>query len=131
MHFTAQKDGLLSEQLQLQTNPTIAEAYNLAGELMAIQLKFHTTQENPFELYQNQPNPFDKQTVIGFYLPAASPVSLTLLDERGALLKEIKMVKSAGYQSISLEDVDLPKGLIIYQLQTIFGTQTKKMLRIE
>ena len=54
-----------------------------------------------------------------------------VLEIEKVLLKEIKMVKNAGYQSIRLEDIDLPKGLIIYQLQTDFGTQTKKMLRIE
>ena len=51
--------------------------------------------------------------------------------EQDKLLKEIKTTKSAGYQSIHLEDTDLPKGLILYQLQTTFGTQTRKMLRIE
>jgi len=131
MNFTAQKDGLLSEQLQLQSTPTIAEAYNQVAEIMDVQLNFITPLDDAFELYQNQPNPFDNKTVIGFYLATPSPVTLTLLDERGQLLKEIKIVKEAGYHSINLEDNGLPKGLIFYQLQTKFGTQTKKMLRIE
>jgi len=131
MHFTAQKDGLLSEQLKLQTTPTIPEAYDQDGALMDIQLNFIAPLATVFELYQNQPNPFDKQTLIGFHLPASSPVSLTILDERGQLLKVIKKTKMAGYQTINLADTDLPKGLIFYQLQTRFGTQTRKMLRIE
>ena len=96
-----------------------------------VKLTFIPPINKAFELYQNQPNPFDQITKIGFYLPKASPVTLRLSNETGQLLKEIKGTKGAGYQSIDLEGLDLPKGLIFYQLQTDFGTEVKKMLRVE
>jgi len=130
MTFVAQKNGLLSEALQLKTRPTSIESYALNGAIMDIQLTFTPLKGKAFELYQNQPNPFKQSTNIGFFLPKASPVTLRLTNETGQVLKEIKTIKLAGNQSISLEGIDLPKGLIFYQLQTDFGTKIRKMLRL-
>jgi len=84
-----------------------------------------------FELYQNQPNPFVKETNISFFLPEQSDVVLTLRDEVGRLIQEVKANKTAGLQSFTVNSADLPKGLIYYQISSRFGTQTRKMLRVE
>ena len=129
--FIAQKDGKLSEQLSILTLPTVQEAYNLNGELMDVQLTFtKINSTKTFELYQNEPNPLNHSTNIGFYLPESSEVILRLTNETGQLLKEIKIAKNAGNQSIRLENLDLPKGLIYYQLQTRFGIKVRKMLLV-
>ncbi|MFK7983149.1 MAG: dockerin type I domain-containing protein, partial [Saprospiraceae bacterium] len=131
--FTATANGKLSEQLSLIQQPTAVEAYNTAGELLDVQLNFSNTIDltTSFELYQNQPNPFVKATNISFFLPEQAEVVLTLRDEVGRLIKAIKAHKAAGLQSFSVNSTDLPKGLIFYQISSPFGTQTKKMLRVE
>jgi isoaspartyl peptidase/L-asparaginase-like protein (Ntn-hydrolase superfamily) len=42
-----------------------------------------------FELRQNYPNPFNSSTAISYSLPADGPVSLRVLDSRGALVRAL------------------------------------------
>jgi len=99
---------------------------------MAIALKFtdaHT--QVPFDLYQNRPNPFKRSTMISYQLPDNSDVRLILRNEAGSVLQVIKEEGKAGYNTIDLKDIDLPRGFIYYQLTTKFGTKAKKMIRLE
>ncbi len=130
--FKAQKDGLLSELLTLTQQPTSVEAYDLEGNIMDIELKFNPFYEQkPFELYQNEPNPFKSETTIGFYLPEDSEIELVFRDESGRVLKTIKEEKNAGFNSLKFDEKDFARGLIFYQLDTKFGSQNRKMLRLE
>ena len=133
IRFKALHSGKLSQQLSLLNQPTSIEAYDENGHIMEVHLKFETRNvSKTFELYQNQPNPFSQSTSIGFYLPEASEVTLSLKDEMGRLLKEIKENRRAGAQEFQLDDLDkLPKGIIYYQLSTKFGTKVSKMLRLD
>ena len=130
--FTAQKDGKLSEQLSLHNRPTAIEAYNENGDLMEIQLTFTTPlYKKEFELFQNQPNPFQDKTTIAFYLPGDSEVQLILRDETGRVLKTIKEDRKAGHNSFEFKKEELTNGFIFYQLSTKFGTKAKKMLKLK
>ena len=133
VELTATEDGKLSEQLSIISRPTAVEAYSQGGELLDVKLTFNTTERlsQAFEIFQNQPNPFDEQTNISFFLPETSEVELTLMDEMGRTLRTIKTNKAAGIQSIDIKSADLPSGLIYYQISTKYGTQTRKMLHIE
>ena len=132
IEFTALKDGPLSEQLSLISQPTTIEAYDQDGNLMDVQLTFTTPLLNDkFELFQNQPNPFHDRTTIGFYLPNDSEVQLILRDETGRILKTIKDNRNQGYNVINLDKAQLTNGFIYYQLTTKFGTKAKKMLRLK
>ncbi len=128
----AQKDGLLSEMLALTEKPTAIEAYDMEGNKMDIQLVFSSPLgEKSFELYQNEPNPFKEQTKIGFYLPGDSQIELVFRDEAGRVLRTIKEDRKAGYNSFDFNKKDFSRGLIFYQLDTKFGSQNRKMLRLE
>ena len=131
--FTATTNSKLSEQLSIINRPTAIEAYGANGKLLDVQLNFTTTDAltKSFELYQNQPNPFVKETNISFFLPQQGEVVLTIRDEVGRLIKEVNTQKEAGLQSMTINSADLPTGLIYYQIRSQFGTQTKKMLRVE
>jgi len=130
--FKAQKDGLLSELLALTSQPTAVEAYDLAGNTMDIELKFNAPYgDKPFELYQNEPNPFKSETSISFYLPEDSAIEMIFRDEAGRVLKTIKEDRKAGLNSIHFDEKDFARGLIFYQLDTKFGAQNRKMLRLE
>ena len=131
LEFTALQAGKLSEQLAIIDTPTNIEAYDQEEVELDIKLNFNTlATDEDIVLYQNEPNPFHNQTNIQFYLSSDSPVNLTLNDETGKLLKEIKIDGKAGLQTINLNDENLPSGLIYYQLKSDFGVKTSKMIHI-
>ena len=132
MEFTAQRDGKISELLNIINRPTAIEAYNQDGELMNIQMVFkNSLPEKAFQLYQNQPNPFHDQTTIGFYLPDDSKIQLTLRDQTGKVLSIYKDERVGGYNTIQLENIELTNQFIFYELTTKFGSKTKKLLKIK
>ena len=89
-------------------------------------------QESGFALYQNTPNPYAGQTVIGFKLPEASKATLSVYDVTGKVLKIVEGEYSQGYNEVKLTSSDLnATGVLYYQLDTKTYTATKKMIVIE
>jgi len=132
LHIKALQDAKLSEVLTINSRPTSAEAYDQDGREMTLQLTFTDPVETAvFDLFQNEPNPFKGQTTIAYNLPANSDVTLILRDETGRILRTLQQEGQAGYNQIQLSDLDLQPGFIYYQLNTKFGSKSKKMLRIE
>ena len=83
-----------------------------------------------FELYQNVPNPFDKNTVIRFVLPEPDEAILTIWDAGGKLLTEKRGLFEAGVQSFTIEAAELPEtGVMTYRLSTGQNTASKKMIK--
>jgi hypothetical protein len=116
---------------------TQAEAY--IGETMntwGIGLNFTTplaaAATDQAELFQNVPNPFSHQTVIGFRLPSASQATLTLTDVAGRVVKVIRDRYNAGYNEVRLNREELPaEGLLYYHLETPSYSATRAMTLIK
>ncbi|MBY5959866.1 T9SS type A sorting domain-containing protein, partial [Membranicola marinus] len=88
--------------------------------------------DSGFALYQNTPNPYAGQTVIGFKLPEASKATLSVYDVTGKVLKIVEGEYSEGYNEVALKSSDLSvTGVLYYQLDTKTYTATKKMIVIE
>ncbi|MEK7255342.1 MAG: T9SS type A sorting domain-containing protein, partial [Bacteroidota bacterium] len=84
-----------------------------------------------FELYQNNPNPFREETVIGFHLPEAGAATLTVYDLSGKVLTVVSENYSKGYHEITLNKKDLgASGILFYQVETARQTATGKMVRM-
>lgn len=81
-----------------------------------------------FHLYQNVPNPFNKKTRIGFYLPEACQARLNVYDVTGQLLYMEEANYSVGFHEVIFQKPDNASGILYYQLQTPFGTAVKKMI---
>jgi hypothetical protein len=82
-----------------------------------------------FVLSQNYPNPFNPSTRIGFGVPVAGYVSLTVFDVLGrevATLAEGK--KERGEHSVEWNAEGLPSGVFICRLTTASTTVSRKML---
>ena len=121
----------LSEVLRISSQYTRSEAYNNQG-LLNIGLNFNVDgkiQSTPFALYQNQPNPFKNETVIGFNMPESGAAKMKFFDVNGKLVKEINGTYNQGYNEVSISRSDLPSaGVLYYQLETATNSATKKMI---
>ena len=132
--FRAKKDAFLSESLSVGSDYTVAQAYNQALEIMAVDIAFKQDQPiaSRFELMQNQPNPFRAETVIGFTLPQAGAATMTFYDVSGRILRLIKGDYAQGYNEISINRSELPGGgLLYYTLETATDRASKRMILLE
>ncbi|RMD69503.1 MAG: T9SS C-terminal target domain-containing protein, partial [Bacteroidetes bacterium] len=133
LKFRALKDGQLSDLLKVDSRFTKAEAYNQNGELLDVALTFNgQTTATDFALYQNTPNPFNGETVIGFNLPEAGYAKLTIQDVAGKVLKVVDGTFGEGYNEVRVNSNDLGQtGVLYYTLETATETATKKMIIVE
>jgi hypothetical protein len=91
-----------------------------------------SNQAPEFALYQNRPNPFRAETLIGFMLPEAMEAILTVYDVTGKVLKVVEGDFIKGYNEISLKIRDLGMvGTLFYQLDTRDYTATRKMIIVQ
>jgi trimeric autotransporter adhesin len=79
-------------------------------------------------LSQNQPNPFNTQTTIGFRIPAAQHVMMTVHDLTGReVSRVIDCVFPAGEHRVSYDAGALPSGLYFYRITTGSGSIVRSM----
>jgi len=128
----AKSNTTLSEVLNLNSRYTAAEAYK-GGEVMNVGLNFNASKSFAnYALYQNTPNPFAGETVIGFNLPTAGQATLTIQDVTGRTLKVINGQYAKGYNQVTVKDRDLStKGVLTYTIKVADFTMTKKMVIVE
>ncbi|MEZ4982953.1 MAG: hypothetical protein R2769_15490 [Saprospiraceae bacterium] len=79
--------------MNVSSEMTAAEAYNANGDMMGVTLEFNGMESAAdFALYQNVPNPFKGETTIGFNLPEASTVTLSISDATGKVIRVVKAI---------------------------------------
>jgi len=85
-----------------------------------------------FKLHQNEPNPFNPVTNIGYDVPKNSKVKLVVYDILG---KEVKTLvnefKTSGKYSVSFNGLNLPSGIYLYKLEAGDFMQVKKMIMVK
>jgi hypothetical protein len=136
--FEAIGEGSLSECLGLHTKSVVPEAYTDEMEVSEISLNFLDnkggviTSSTEFELLQNQPNPFDNTTSIGFRLHRNQEASIKVMDVTGKTVKLIQGMFSKGYNQVTVSREDLnTAGVLYYRLETKDRMATRKMILIE
>ncbi|HEY3386057.1 MAG TPA: T9SS type A sorting domain-containing protein, partial [Saprospiraceae bacterium] len=133
LSFEAKATGQLCDMMSINSKVTEAEAYNTSSDIKDLKLTFRGSEHDAeFALYQNEPNPFKGNTVIGYDLPVAGNVVLTIFDVAGKVLvvKEQESVK--GYNTITVSSKDIPStGVLYYRLDANEYTASKKMVIIE
>lgn len=108
-----------------------AELYDQSENVYNIELineKVEST--DGFALFQNRPNPLQSYTTIGFNLPEASDVDLSIYNLSGELVKQIKGNYPKGTNNVSIE-WNYAKGVFYYTLKAGKNVATKKMIVIE
>jgi hypothetical protein len=85
-----------------------------------------------FALYQNQPNPFQAETSIGFRLPEASRATLRVYSATGRLVKTVVGNFAEGNNVLKLRKDELgSNGVFYYELETPKYSDRKKMILID
>jgi hypothetical protein len=73
-------------------------------------------------LFQNKPNPFSTQTLIGFRLPASGRVGLQIVGADGRLIRTlVNQNRAAGNHEVTWDGLDnagrkMPSGVYFYEL---------------
>ncbi len=84
------------------------------------------------ELRQNRPNPWKSSTIIGFDLPEATQVYLSVYDLTGRVIKMQDGYYSKGYHEWHLDQGDMnSNGVFYYKLQTANDTAVKRMIKLD
>lgn len=135
LKFRAKTLGRLSEAIFINSEFARAEAYGPNDEEMNVELRFarDTDQsEYTYELFQNIPNPWQDETLIGFTLPEEMSAELTIFDISGKTVDLIRGDFKKGYNEVRVRGIDIPqKGILFYRLDTDDFSATKKMILIE
>lgn len=125
--FQATADVKISEALTLTNNITTAEAYDVNGEVMNVELEFNTT-ANDFALYQNTPNPIaNGSTTIGFDLPTAAAATITVRDVTGKVVTVANGDFVKGYNTLNINNLNA-SGILTYTLESAGFTATRKLV---
>ncbi|MCB0573517.1 MAG: T9SS type A sorting domain-containing protein, partial [Saprospiraceae bacterium] len=115
---------------------TRAEAYNRDGGTMKLDFEFVHPQTGVdagvFALYQNQPNPFNNSTTIGFRLPESGRAALRIFNASGQLVKTVVGNFEKGYNEVTFrrDEFGTP-GVYYYELETPMHSDRKKMILID
>ena len=136
LEFAAKQAGSIAKAINVNSKYTNSIAFNDNGRH---NIELNLTSQNGtlvngqnFELYQNQPNPFKNNTIIGFNLPEAASATLRILDVTGKELRVITNNYERGYNKIDLDLNSLnARGVLYYQLETASHAATMKMIVIE
>ena len=96
-----------------------------------------STLPNEIQVFQNYPNPFNTSTIISFYLPVESDVSLSIFDIRGKNVKTIiNKSKRSGKNSVLWNSTDdknnlVSSGIYFFNLEAKNFNRTIKMTLIK
>lgn len=127
--------GKLNQLLNMSNRITSSEAYANDYSTSTVSLGIRTDGNDisaGYKLYQNEPNPFNGQTVIGFNLAQASEATITVFDVTGKVISTITNDFEKGYNEAVISSQDLGMtGVVYYQLESGNFTATKKMIVIE
>jgi hypothetical protein len=131
--------NLLSEVLALDQQILPAHVYNTPLHEGGVQVLFTPESTSSatdvaalspkMQLFQNQPNPFDDNTVIGFVMPETTEAVLNVYDQSGRRVHSITGNYAAGYHTIALDrSVLRTSGVYHYELVTATERLTRKMV---
>jgi hypothetical protein len=134
LNVIAKGNGSISDMVSMNSTVTTAEIYTGENlETGKLSLRFSGKENSgKFEVYQNEPNPFNDKTIISFNLPEAGNATLKVFDVNGKVIFKNKGSFGKGINSFTLTKGDLPsRGVMIYQIESGANTATKKMIGLE
>lgn len=132
--FKSLASGSLSNMIKLSEIDNNPEALNKNDEILIPELTVFKREQatTGFALYQNRPNPFNKQTTIRFQLPEAGKATVKVMDVTGKILFQKSMNLPSGFQEIYIDANQLNgAGVYMYSLETEKQRAIARMILIE
>jgi len=134
--FKAVQSGKISKMITITSDVTHAEAYDQLDQLKDVKLVVRTdegiVETGIFELYQNEPNPFRTESVIGYRLPEAAAVKLTIYDVAGKVVRVYELQGQKGLNQFKILKSELSTSSVLYyQLDAADHTATKRMFLVD
>ena len=133
LNFASKTAGEVEDVISINSAITSAEAYDTNGNIKEIILLSSEmiAQGDSFELFQNQPNPFNNSTEIGFFLPEAGKATLEVMSADGKVIYKSSDNYEKGMNRVNLDGSSLEnKGVLLYRLEFNGYSATKKMIFI-
>ncbi|WP_367391734.1 hypothetical protein [Lewinella sp. LCG006] len=147
-------DAELSDVINVSSRYTAAEAYpsvladispERGEQVLGLGVVFsgRDALQSVFTVYQNTPNPFAVETLIGFNLPEDAEATVTISDASGRVLTVVRGDYAAGYNTINLtkEMIQGATGVLTYTVTARLAngeagqagefTATKKMIAVK
>ncbi len=135
IRFTVLSDCQVRNVITINDDITRAEAYDAQLNTFGISLDARSGKSSDigiFELYQNVPNPFDKETSIEFSLNEATEAQISIYDVTGKVVYLNQLQAQKGKNTLKIHKSDLPSaGIYYYQLDAADRTATKRMVIME
>lgn len=126
----------LAEVLQPASDITRAEGYDRDGNPLKLDFEFveglNSVENATFALYQNQPNPFNETTTVGFRLPESGRAAFRVFNASGQLVKTVVGNFEKGYNELTFrrDEFGAP-GVYYYELETTGNSDRKKMILMD
>jgi len=130
IEFKVRQYADISEVLRISDRFTNSIAFDAEGNELGIKLEYRSPETKDFILYQNEPNPWASSTSIGFDLPKAGEVKMSISNGYGVILQEKILTGKQGFNSVTInkENIDY-SGLLIIDLEFEGKHQIKKMIK--
>jgi len=130
----ATADAQLSDVIKVSSRYTAAEAYD-NNNTMNVGINFSGVGvvDAGFELYQNTPNPFQTETMIGFNLPVDAKATITISDISGRVLTVLYQDATAGYNQVEVSKamINNTTGVLSYTVTAGDFSATKSMIVVK
>ncbi len=136
LSFDLNKQNQKEVDLSITSSRLQAEAYHKSGEVLEVKWtradQSSIIPSNDFALFQNQPNPFTRETTIGFNLPDNTNATLRIFNTAGKIIQQFNGPFTPGYNGVIIRNNKvLEHGTLYYQLVTDEQVVSKKMIHIE
>lgn len=130
LQFRAIQSGTLNNNIAITSDVTTAEAYIGSDyQIVPLTLTGRNNSEQEFNLYQNNPNPFNGSTEIDFYLPGDMNATLSIFDVNGRVIWSTNKAFDEGLNKVEITKNDLNvTGILYYRLDADEFSATKKMI---
>jgi hypothetical protein len=138
--FDIRANGILSEMLWVSSAIAPPEAYKGTDltfeELLGVELEFEDKLSpslvEDYTLYQNEPNPFEDVTTIGFTVPEPTSVTVTIRDVTGRVIHQVSGDYPKGFSTIEINSSELgTSGVLYYHIDAGAFSAAKKMIKID
>ena len=145
IHYTVLGNSEGTSEILITDNPTVIEVSNINSEILEVTTEngtvtvleptgiedLHIQSNQAFSLFQNEPNPFDNQTVVRFDVYEPSDFELVVYDSKGTIIHTENAHFFEGSQSITIDSEILPvAGTYFYKLKTKDYFITNRMILV-